>query len=58
MSHLKGNGPPTDGLAKALYVVHMHWHKDRTTDRARVRHIRALREACKAFLERTEEYYG
>jgi hypothetical protein len=52
----KENGPPTGGLQKALFVLHMHWWKDRTTDEARTRHIRELRRQCQAFLKRTEKY--
>ena len=58
MSHLRKSGPPTGGLQRALFILHMHWHKERTTDGTRVRHVQALRDECRAFLERTEEYYG
>jgi hypothetical protein len=53
---LRESGPPIGGLRKAMYIIEMHWHKERTRDETRRRHVRALRVECQAFLNRTKEY--
>lgn len=53
MSRPQESGPPTGGLQKALFVLNMHWWRDRSDD-TRDRHVRALREECRQTIKRTQ----